>query len=141
MALLRWGGLITFAMAFLPLPVLAGMNGVWQGTIGNLAVLACFQDQGGHDGIGGAYYYLDHLRLITLSPKNTKNSKGWIEMGSGGERASNPWWEVHLEGQDHITGTWHGARRMLRINLKRIAPGGSACSSTAFTSLRDKAQP
>ena len=58
------------------------LPGVWEGTVGNLPVRACF---GARIGDSGAYYYLSRLRPIPLDEEEGNDAF------SGAERQAVAW--------------------------------------------------
>lgn len=109
----------------------ADPSGVWEGTVGNLPVRACFvrRDWGAF----GAYYYLSQRRLIPL------------ETGDGGETVyyegsaattDGPSWRIEQAGADRLTARWTGNGRTLPVRLDRVDWSGDAdlgpCASPDF---------
>ena len=94
----------------------AGPEGVWEGTIGNLPVRACFSQR--DPTTFGAYYYLQHRRLIALEAE---------EASSGAFRENDirdngaPRWAISATGADSLNGEWVQGRRKLPIRLQRFA--------------------
>jgi len=104
--------------------------GIWEGTIGDLPVRACFAPRGW--GALGSYYYLSRRRLIALD----------AEAGSGGTLRENdardsgaPRWTIENAAAGRLTARWTHRGRTLPVRLSRIAPGNAEqdhCSGMAY---------
>ena len=112
-------------------------SGVWEGTLGDQKIEACFGVAGDPD--GGSYYYLRHLKLIPLeaptAPKGT-----WVE-GYDDEKKDAPRWTLAAAGANVLSGTWSGSGKSLPIRLTRIAlsspdDADMPCGSAVFTAPR-----
>lgn len=119
--------LIAFAAAAVQ-PASAALAGVWEGTIGNLPVRACFGERDW--GPFGAYYYLSRRRLIPLD--QVEGAAGTFSEGSADP--GNPRWRVESAGGDRLQARWSQGRRVLPVRLTRVAvPGEDApCAAMAF---------
>lgn len=128
----------SFAALFAPLIAMAGAapaaapaetSGIWQGTVGNLPVRACFAHR--ESGSFGAYFYLSRLRLIPL--ERAEDASGTFREGGGPER-SRPRWRIERADAARLTGQWTGGGRTLPVRLSRVADadGESPCHSLAF---------
>lgn len=116
-------------------PKAAAIAGVWEGTIGQLPVRACF-DQ--HDwGTTGGYYYRSHLRAIALQQQDGK-----MPMFTEGEAepdASTPRWTIGQVEGDTLHGSWSQGAKTLTIAMKRLRlaeEADSPCDSMLFQGPR-----
>lgn len=116
----------------------APMSGVWTGTIGTYPVNVCLQVKSDDSYNFGAYYYLSHLKLISLQQGEKDNKGKWTE----GTDADKPdaVWTLGMK-DDTVTGSWAGNGKTLDVNLHRLAAltGDDAdgpCASEAFFSPR-----
>jgi hypothetical protein len=108
-------------------------HGIWQGSIGNLPIRACFLRR--EWGTSGAYYYLSRLQLIALS---AREQDGAYTEG-GGDDPKQPRWTIDRTSGGSLTGRWSGNGRTLPIHLTRIATpaeDGSPCASGDFHAPR-----
>jgi hypothetical protein len=108
----------------------AELAGVWEGTVGDLTVRACFATPDW--GRFGAYYYLSRLQLIALEAEEGRNL---AFRESGDEQASQPRWQIQRVVGAELTGQWSAGRRTLPLRLRRIgrAEGeDSACGTVTF---------
>ena len=108
----------------------AGLPGMWEGTIGDLPVRACFTKR--ESDTFGAYYYLSRLQLIALS--EVEGSASAFFEGNGA-LADQPRWLIENAEGDRLTGRWTGSARTLPVRLRRIARQegeDSPCGSLAF---------
>ena len=131
----------TFAHAKDAEPPPPAWQGVWQGTIGEAAVQACFQ----HEGYGdfGAYYYMRHLGIITLGtiPAEAKAEAVpiWTESPDAALVTAGPFWHLNTLSRDHMQGVWKGGGKTLPVDLTRVAiPSADdsedqPCGSDAFS--------
>ncbi len=132
--MIRW--LFTLAVLFAT-PALAQVDeprpqweGVWQGTIGNLPVRACFFQQSDTWTVG-SYYYLSRMRAIGLH----STADGVWEEGFGNSTGR---WTVRPSGNS-LTGNWQHGNRRLAITLTRVRSGpseGGACGSAEYIAPR-----
>lgn len=109
-----WGILLAIAAATQAAP--AGLPGIWEGTVGNLPVRACFvrRDYSRF----GAYYYLSQRRLIALDAE--EGSENSYREG-GGVSGDGPRWLIEQAGPDALTARWTGNGRTLPVRLRRVA--------------------
>lgn len=86
------------------------IKGVWEGTIGDHEVVACFDSSPP----GGSYYYQRFLTPIRL--RRTAGDTFWHEEGETGR------WTLEAPVNDTISGTWRSikGRTSLGINLRLI---------------------
>jgi hypothetical protein len=115
-------------------PAPASYEGVWQGTVGDLPVRACFTNR--EWGAFGAYYYLSHLKLITLETPE-KGSEVFLEGSESGVKG--PGWTLDALVGDALSGRWVGQGRALPIRLKRLAKAAedeTPCASRLFHAPR-----
>lgn len=109
------------------------LRGVWTGTVGNMAVHACFN---GDDG-DGVYYHDRHKALIFLD-----NEQGEFAERVGYDDPSGSCWHLSRIGDARASGAWHEAGRQLPIELSRVAWTArdeffdSPCESMAFMGPR-----
>lgn len=111
-----------------------GWEGVWQGTVGGLEVRACFAQSGSYR--FGDYYYLSHMRLISLQGDGA--DPGAYEEGPGSHPAA-PRWQLTAPVGDAVTGNWTGRGRTLPIRLTRLARpsgAGGSCADRRFHAPR-----
>ncbi len=106
------------------------MSGIWAGNVGSLPVRACFVER--DQRIFGAYYYLSHLRLITLSP-----DEGVIDSfhEGGGDGVGAPRWQFENAASDRLAGRWTSGGRTLAVELHKIGSGegqSGACADLEF---------
>ena len=108
----------------------AELPGIWQGTVGNLPVRACFATP--EWGAFGAYYYLSRLQLIALEAEEGRNN-AFRETGDAEPTA--PRWVIQRVAGGELTGQWTAGRRTLPLRLHRVgrAEGeDSACGTVTF---------
>jgi len=120
--------LLTLAAAAAAAP--AGLPGVWEGTIGDLPVRACFTGRESYT--FGAYYYLSRRQLIALN--EVEGSASAFYEGNGG-LAAQPRWLIENAAGDRLAGRWTGGARTLPVRLRRVARQegeDSPCGSMAF---------
>jgi hypothetical protein len=119
------GSLIALALA-----APAALPGVWQGTVGDLPVRACFVQR--ESDSFGAYYYLSRGRTIALGAEEGR--EGAFVEGNGAP-AGQPHWRIERADASILAGRWSGNGRTLPIRLTRLAlPAGeeSPCASLLF---------
>jgi hypothetical protein len=109
------------------------LAGIWQGTVGNQPIRACFNER--EWGTFGGYYYLDHLKAIPLQqPEGAPQT--FVE-GNDERDAKAPRWTIERAADDKLTGGWSQGTKRLAIQLTRV-PGiklgdfETPCGSTAF---------
>lgn len=130
------GLLLALAAAALQPPATAGPPaGIWEGTIGNLPVRACFM--GREEGAFGAYYYRSRLQLIALTPVETMH--GAFNEAAGGSDGTGPGadparWQIERATGTMLTARWTSGRRTLPVRLRRVAGAldEGPCASLAF---------
>jgi hypothetical protein len=107
----------------------AELPGIWQGTLGNLPVRACFAHS--QWGSFGTYFYLSRQRLIALEA--AEDASGTFREG-GGPDPNRPRWRIERADAARLTGQWTGGGRTLPVRLSRVARAGgeSPCSSLVF---------
>lgn len=108
--------LVALAALAAATPAPAAYEGVWQGTVGDVAVRACFTNR--QWGPFGAYYYLSQLKLIPLATPE-KGTQTYRE-GEGAD-TNLPGWIVDQVVGDELRGRWAAPDRTLPIRLKRMA--------------------
>ena len=91
-------------------------SGVWQGTVGDAKVEACFGVAGDPD--GGSYYYLRHLKPIALEAQKGARPT-WTEGFDDNKTA--PSWTLAASDANALTGSWSGGGKTLPIKLSRVA--------------------
>ncbi len=113
-------------------PDLKAMHGVWQGTIGDLPVRACYE--AGESWDEGKYFYLRRLSTIPLRADDQKPgelTEGWAD----GKDVAR--WRMTTVGKDRAEGIWTAKGRTLPIRLTRLPFATSEdfdgpCASLAF---------
>jgi hypothetical protein len=124
----------SLALLTLPLNLAAAAQqpnpkGVWDGTIGQLSVRACFDERAG-DPVG-VYFYRSRFETIPLIKYDKAPllfSEGWPD------DAKAPRWSLTQVGPNAIAGSWTQGQRKLPIRLTRIPVAqadedGGPCSS------------
>ncbi|MEA3044741.1 MAG: hypothetical protein QOH47_2579 [Sphingomonadales bacterium] len=108
----------------------AELPGIWQGTVGNLPVRACFA-RPEEWGSFGAYFYLSRGQLIALEAAEGAN--GTFREGVGAD-PNRPRWRIERADAARLTAQWTGGGRTLPVRLNRVAGAGgeSPCSSLIF---------
>jgi len=112
------------------------LRGVWQGTVGDQSVHACF---GGSGDERGVYYYDRYRELIRLQP--VENSAGAFVEALGWSDPGDASWQVDSMDQDSATGIWRDADSNAPIMLTRLEWTGrdeysGPCESSAFMQPR-----
>lgn len=121
----------------------AAHDGVWQGTIGALPIIACLDTADGE--IDGRYYYLKHLRPIVIRSSDTK--KGAVPRlieNAALDNQSPAAWTLPAPAGSVLTGAWHSDGKALAIKLARVPlregeQENGACNSAAFHRPREQA--
>ncbi len=118
-------------MLLMPSTVLAGAaspQGVWSGTIGTKAIVACF-NKGSPWTAYGSYYYLDHLIPIAL---HTREKDSYWHEGDTGT------WELTAPLNGPIVGTWRNGKtgKALPISLTLVdsKDDETACAQDSYNS-------
>src|SRR5690349_4098884 len=109
-----WGTLLAVAAAAQAAP--ADLPGIWEGTVGNLPVRACFVRR--EYSRFGAYYYLSQRRLIALDAEEGTENAYREGGGAGGD---GPRWRIEQAGPDTLTARWTGNGRSLPVRLRRVS--------------------
>lgn len=122
--------LLVLLLLLTPFTVSAGAaspQGVWSGTIGTKAVVACF-NKGSPWTAYGSYHYIDHLKPIALTTRDTDSY--WHEQGNTGQ------WELAAPANGVIAGTWRNGKtgKALLINLALVDGNDdeSACARDSY---------
>jgi len=132
------------SLAFLVLPLNSAVaapqqsnpKGVWDGTIGQLPVRACFDERGGES--VGVYFYRSRFETIPLM----KDDKGaWLFSEGWPDDAKAPRWSLTQIGWNAIGGNWAQGSRKLPIRLTRVPVAKQGedegpCSSMEFQQPR-----
>lgn len=122
-------------------PAPSTWQGVWRGTIGQAPVQVCL------DRDFGAYYYLKHLKIISLGPldrpTNSATLPVWSESPYGRTPGKGPLWRITPLNDHHLQGVWQSGSRTLPLRLQRVpvpqtstSAGESPCGSVAFSAPR-----
>ncbi len=122
-------GLIAFAAAAAQAAPPA-LPGIWEGTVGNLPIRACFVNR--EWGPFGAYFYLSQRRLIALD--GVEGSPLAFREGVADD-ANAPRWQVQSVSGSQLQGRWSGGRRTLPVRLTRVGAAtgeDSHCAAMAF---------
>jgi hypothetical protein len=111
--------------------------GVWRGTVGNAAVQVCLQ----HEDYGdlGAYYYLRHLKIISLGRLGSRPV--WTESPKSDQAAKGPLWQFTTISSSHLQGSWSQGAKTLPFSLDRVPlakanpddTNDTACGNEAFS--------
>jgi len=112
----------------------SSIEGVWDGTIGNLAIRACFTQE--EWGTSGGYYYLSRLQAITLDQEEGAPSA--FSEGDGQPNAATPRWKIDALGASNLAGRWNQGGKALPIALKRLKlqEKEAPCASMLFQGPR-----
>lgn len=108
--------------------------GVWRGTLGEQAVMACLDRP---DGDGANYYYLRHGLGIPL----TATGPDGVRWNENSKDAQAAYWTLDPVAGDRLEGHWHSAdgQRALPIRLTRVAApdaDGRGCGSVESGPLK-----
>lgn len=127
----------------LPAPAPAGAEGVWQGTIGTMPVIACLHARDSE--LQGSYYYLKHLVPIPLAEKAPGQPGGGMTLSENLDAPANMQasWTLASPAATRMNGTWKGNGKSFPITLTRLALTkdeqlDSPCGSGAFNGPREK---
>jgi hypothetical protein len=111
-------------------------DGVWVGTLGAQAVVACFahEPQGESGRAYASYFYERYGQLIKLEPQPPSPGR-WVEVG---EKTSTGTWELRVTAGDLLEGQWSGpgSTSTARVRLKRF----KTLESDSALSCEDLAQ-
>lgn len=120
----------------------AAHDGVWQGTIGALPIIACLETVEGE--VDGRYYYLRHLLPIVVRSSDTKKGSAprLIEHAARASQSSAAWTLLPPAGSV-MTGAWQSngkalAIKLARVPLKKGEQHDGACNSAAFHRPREQ---
>lgn len=111
----------------------SNLTGIWEGTVGNQPIRACFNKADW--GTFGGYYYLSHLNAIPLQQPDGA-PQIFIE-GRDQNDAKSPRWLIENVADGKLTGRWSESTKRLLIQLTRM-PGiklgdfETPCGSMAF---------
>jgi hypothetical protein len=115
--------------------------GIWRGTIGDLPVQACLQSR--DFGNVGAYYYLKHLKIITLGPVDSAGQSAteieWSEAPYSDKAKDGPLWKNVAVMGNVLSGIWTGGGSNLPIAMTRLTqidPEEQPCGDLAFSKPR-----
>ena len=104
-------------------------QGVWSGTIGTKAIVACF-DKASSWTRYGSYYYVDHLKPISLTTRETDSY--WHEKNDTG------YWELAAPIKGIVDGIWRNQKseKFLPIKLAIVdgADDDAACARDSYNS-------
>lgn len=129
--------IMTTLLFFPALPLMAqGLEGVWQGKIGDAEVLLCLQD--GPYGALGAYYAVADGQIVTLEPDGSLDGV-WHEASIYPTAALS----FKQPDADHLTGTRDGDTSkqiaLTRVPLLKVDiddPDFTSCGSLTFSAAR-----
>lgn len=122
--------LIALAAVAAPVPPVE-LHGIWQGTVGNLPVRACFARR--ESATFGTYYYLSQRRLIPLEAEEEGAGASYRETDS--RDRSRPLWAIERADGDGLSARWTHGRRTLPVRLAPVARTDgeeNPCGSLAF---------
>ena len=117
-----------------------GLEGVWQGSIGELPIRVCFSTR--EPMVFGSYYYERHRRLIALEAEEGDDT---AFRENDARDSSHPGWRIERVDGASLTARWTHGRRTLRVRLTRVAGWESEagedeengpCMSMAFNAPR-----
>ena len=102
-------------------------QGVWIGTIGTRSIIACF-NEGSSFTSYASYYYIDFLRPISLTTRDTDSL--WHEEGDTGL------WELSTPGDRTVFGVWRSKQTKRTLPIKLDLVDGSddkvACARDSY---------
>jgi len=111
---------------------ISNLAGVWKGTIGKSAVVACFQSD---EELRGQYYYVRMGKAIELRASNGESE---LSEQPVDEESSTGTWKFEKVTGDTIGGNWTNGSKATTLPLKliRVALLGeeeaASCQSTAY---------
>lgn len=88
-----------------------GLRGVWQGTVGDLPIHACFEGDDGH----GVYYYDRYMTLIRLITEEGVLAER-VRYGEPGTAT----WQFSAVDAGRASGSWSDGERELPVTLRRL---------------------
>ena len=101
-------------------------QGVWQGTLGKKAIVACF-NKGFPGSSYGSYYYLDHLEPIAI----TRDRDAYWH-----ERNDTGLWELSVPVSGLISGVWRNPKNRKNLPIKLALVDGEkddiACARDSY---------
>jgi hypothetical protein len=84
-------------------------QGVWSGSIGTKTIIACF-NEGSRWTSYASYYYVDHLKPIVLTTRDTDSF--WHEENDTGL------WELSAPANGIVVGTWRHPKTQKTLPIK-----------------------
>ena len=93
-----------------------GLEGVWQGSIGNLPIRACFSTR--EPTVFGSYFYERHRRLIALEAEEGEET---AFRENDARDSSHAGWRIERVDGASLTARWTQGRRTLPVRLTRVA--------------------
>jgi hypothetical protein len=110
-------------------------QGVWSGTIGTMAIIACF-NEGTRWASYASYYYVDYLKPIVLTTRDA--DAFWHEENDTGL------WELGVPANGVVVGTWSNPKTQKTLPIKLgFVDGGddkTACARDSYN-LRLESMP
>lgn len=108
----------------------SAMEGVWQGTLGDQQIMACFNGN-------GVFYTTDDMELTLL----LEEESGWQESGEYAEDDDRPFWQFAVRSDGMAFGTRQEGDALQETRLERVSHSvsndyDSPCSSAAFMEPR-----
>ena len=104
-------------------------QGVWSGTIGTKAIIACF-NEGSRWVSYASYYYIDYLKPIVLTTREVGSF--WHEENDSGQ------WELNAPFDRVVLGTWTDPKTKKTLPIKLHLIDGSedktACARNSYNS-------
>lgn len=105
------------------------LKGVWAGTVGTKAIVACFNGRSPAES-SGSYYYLSYLEPISLSRQGEKQY--WYESAGAGR------WELAAPLSGTMVGSWSNEKTNknfpIRLSLVDGGDDESACARDSYNS-------
>ena len=109
-------------------------QGVWSGSIGTKAIIACF-NEGSRWTSYASYYYVDYLKPIVLTTRDTDSF--WHEQNDTGR------WELSAPANAVVVGTWSHPKTQKTLPIKLSFVDGSddktACARDSYNSRLEMA--